>query len=246
MVKGKVEGIFGIVRDITDLKKNEELIIKSEKLSIIGQLAAGVAHEVRNPLTSLKGFIQLLQTTKEVNDEHLEIMSAEIDRMNLIVSELLILGKQQAVHFQMKGLKDMLKHVSTLMETQAVLNDITITPHFDESNDYPLICEPNQIKQVFINIIKNAIESMPNGGKVNIEVLHDQNNVKVAVIDQGIGMERERIEHLGEPFYSTKEKGTGLGLMISYKIIERHHGKITIDSKKGKGTTVTVTLPLVK
>lgn len=245
IVNREVTGMFAIARDITLNRENEEMVVASEKLSVIGQLAAAVAHEIRNPLTSLKGFIQLMQTTDTINHDHLDIMLSEVDRIDLISGEMLILGKQQETHFRHERLDDILQQVLVLMEAQANLDNVSIT--YENLSEKPLhvLGESNQLKQVFINIIKNAVEAIPpsKDGKVSISLEEQGTNAQVIVKDNGVGMEPERIEHLGEPFYSTKEKGTGLGLAVCKKIIQRHKGYIHFQSDKEKGTAVEISLP---
>ncbi|MFI8684320.1 ATP-binding protein [Rossellomorea sp. NPDC077527] len=246
IVNRKVTGIFAIARDITHIKENEEMIVASEKLSVIGQLAAAVAHEIRNPLTSLKGFIQLMQTTNTINHDHLDIMLSEVDRIDLISGEMLILGKQQDFHFHHERLDDILRQVLVLMQAQAHLDNVSISYENLAVKPLYVLAEANQLKQVFINIIKNAVESIPKGenGRVAITLNQHGQDVHVIVKDNGVGMDPERIEHLGEPFYSTKEKGTGLGLAVCQKIIERHQGHIHFKSEKEKGTAVEISLPI--
>ncbi|KEO83454.1 ATP-binding protein [Tumebacillus flagellatus] len=244
MVGGETVGIYSIGKDITESRRTEELLRKSDKLSVVGQLAAGVAHEIRNPLTAIKGFVQLIRDTKGAKDEYFTIMLSELDRIELIINEFLVLAKPQAVHFQEKNIVTLLQSIIALVETQAILNNIQI--ELTAAQDIPLIqCEENQLKQVFINILKNSIEAMPNGGviRLGVEYLASSERLRVRVVDEGQGIPEERIPKLGEPFYTTKEKGTGLGLMISYKIISEHHGKMVVRSTLNVGTTVDVYLP---
>jgi two-component system, sporulation sensor kinase E len=244
IVEDKIIGVFGIARDITHYRKNEEMMIASEKQSVIGQLAAAVAHEIRNPLTSLKGFVQLMQITKKADEKHLSVMLSEIERINLISGEMLILGKQPDIVFGHEEVNDIIRQVLVLMEAQANLDNVKI--EFVPAKAGPLYvnADQNQLKQVLINIIKNGVEAIEGSGLVKVETYREQNRAVITVKDNGAGMEQERIDHLGEPFYSTKEKGTGLGLAVCKKIIERHQGEISYQSEKGKGTTVTISLPL--
>jgi PAS domain S-box-containing protein len=241
--KGNVVACAGITRDITEKKRTEELLIRSEKLSAIGQLAAGVAHEIRNPLTTLRGFVQLLQASFPNQNHYFSIMLSELDRINLIVSEFMVLAKPQAMKFEAKDPLEMINNIMTIVNSQAILNDVQIQMDV-ESNLPKIICEENKLKQVFINVLQNAIEAMPNGGSISVVIRRVNASVVFQVVDQGNGISKERLAHLGEPFYTTKEKGTGLGLMISYKIIEDHQGKMRISSKIGEGTTVEVLLPI--
>jgi two-component system sporulation sensor kinase A len=241
--EGEVTGFLVAARDITEQKRTEEMLHQSDKLSAIGQLAAGIAHEIRNPLTAMRGFIQLLQSTIGDDKKYCEIMLAELDRINGIVSELLLLAKPQAVKYQRRELPAILYNVLSLLDTQAILNNIQIHTRLPADLP-PICCEENQIKQVFINIFKNAIEAMPDGGNILVEGRVTENGeAAVRIADSGCGIDPRRIPKLGEPFYTTKEKGTGLGLMVSYKIIEDHGGHIAVSSEVGKGTTVEVILP---
>lgn len=243
VINNKILEIYTITRDITEQKRTEELLRKSEKLTAVGQLAAAIAHEVRNPLTSLKGFTQLLQSqTSGENKEYYVIMLKELERIELISSELLVLAKPQAPRFESRNIKPILQDVVTLLESQAIMNNVQVV--VDISNLLPSVqCDENQLKQVFVNIIKNAIEAMPDGGILHIQAKTNLQNVRIEFMDQGNGIPEEKIPKMGEAFYTTKEKGTGLGLMVTYKIIEQHKGFIEIKSEVGKGTTISVELP---
>jgi PAS domain S-box-containing protein len=240
---GKITALISISRDMTEHNKMEDLLRRSEKLTTVGQLAAGVAHEIRNPLTTLRGFLQMQQRTRVVNVMHTDVMLAELDRINLIVSEFLILAKPQAVQFQTKDVRFTMGDVVSLLDSEAHLHNIEFEVHFSPS---PILvhCEENQLKQVFINLLKNAMEAMPKGGKILLQVEEDNKGQAVlSVVDEGEGIAKDRLQKLGEPFYTNKEKGTGLGLMISQRIIEGHRGTLKIDSELGRGTAVTITLP---
>ena len=227
---------------IDSIQQSEELLRKSEKLAVVGELAAGVAHEIRNPLTSLKGFIQLLKEGKR-NQMYFDIIEAELERLNEIVDEFLLLGKPNPAKKAYNHVSAMLQHVMKLLEGQALLHHVTVQCFVDEPLP-PLYCDENQLKQVFINIIKNAIEAMPNGGILRIEAKQRQDSILICITDEGCGIPKERMATLGEPFYSTKEKGTGLGLMVSFKIVEAHGGEMKIHSEEGKGTTVCLLFPI--
>ncbi|MBD1383313.1 PAS domain-containing protein [Metabacillus arenae] len=231
-----------ILRDISDRKRAEELMIRSEKLSVAGQLAAGIAHEIRNPLTAIKGFLQLMQPDQKKKKQYFDIVFSELSRIELILSELLLLAKPQQTVAQSIDMKVLLHDVSTLLETQANLNNVVIEQEFAGSELW-LDCDPNQMKQVFINLIKNAIDSMKSGGTVKIVCRKQRDCLLIQVADEGEGISKEILKKIGEPFFTTKEKGTGLGLMITFKIIENHKGTVKIDTEKGKGTTFTICFP---
>jgi two-component system, sporulation sensor kinase E len=233
-----------LLRDVTERNQMQEQIRKSDTLQVVGQLAAGIAHEIRNPMTALKGFVQLLESSiQEDHSLYFDIIKSELKRIETIITEFLVLAKPQAVKFEKKNLAGVVKETIDLLNAQALLENIqfelTVSPQL------PMVyCEPNQIKQVLINVIKNAIEVTSNGGRIFVEVYSTEPRyVTVSIRDQGDGMPEERIKRLGEPFYTTKEKGTGLGLMVSYKIIEEHKGRIEVESKIGEGTAFHVILP---
>ncbi|KPV59587.1 histidine kinase [Paenibacillus sp. A3] len=239
-VNKQIAGVYMIGQDISERKRAEEMILRSEKLSIVGQLAAGVAHEIRNPLTSLKGFVQLLQSKVSGYDNYFEIMIDELERINFIVSEFLVIAKPQVVKYQPKNAFAILENTIMLLGSQAMIHNVDIVTEADP--DLPEInCDENQIKQVFINILNNSIDAMPEGGQIRAEFRKmEGGKLLMRFTDQGCGIPEDRIPRLGEPFYTTKEKGTGLGLMVTFKIIENHGGSMKISSEQGKGTTVDI------
>jgi PAS domain S-box-containing protein len=242
---GGKEAVLSIGNDVTRRKEQtEQLLQKSEKLALLGQMAAGIAHEIRNPLTSIKGFIQLFKSeTYQV--EYYDIVLSELDRINNIVGEFLVLAKPTAAVFAEKDVKELIKDVVTLINTQSILNNVQIFVEF-ECNLPKISCEENQLKQVILNLLKNAIEAMPNGGNIDVKVnVKAEGKISIQIIDQGIGIPKDRIPTLGEPFYTTKEKGTGLGLMTCYKIIESHSGQLMIESVVNEGTTIEIILPTI-
>ncbi|MDF9763570.1 MULTISPECIES: ATP-binding protein [Peribacillus] len=244
IVQAELLGVYAIVRDITESRREEELMIMSEKLSVIGHLAAAVAHEIRNPLTSLKGFVQLMDMTKEVNPLHSDIMLKEIDRINIISSELLVLGKKQDVAFQRVDLADSLQQVFTLMKAETNLNNIEMGFRVKTAVPIYIMADTIELKQLIINIVKNSIEAIDGNGKIDLSLQIIDDQAVVSVSDNGIGMVPERLERIGEPFYSTKEKGTGIGLAICRKIVHRLDGEMHFESEINKGTTVTIRIPV--
>ena len=239
---GEPEYFIVVGRDITEKRITEEQLSKAEKLSIIGQLAAGVAHEVRNPLTSIKGFIKLLEQGSN-NKEYFEIIYKELDQIEGTLKEFLALAKPQEIQLKKVNIQTIFNDVTLLLKPEANLRNVEFLQEF-QPNLPQVLCDMNQIKQVFINIIKNSIEAIPNGGFVKIEGYVEDGNLLMKIIDNGIGLNKERIKRLGEPYYSNKEKGTGLGLMLCYKIVRQHNGSIIVRSKENHGTTVEVRLPI--
>lgn len=231
-----------IIRDISERKKNEELLINSEKLYVAGQLAAGIAHEIRNPLTSLKGFLQLIESGRKNNGTYYDIMNSELDRIEDIVSELLMLSKPQVYELAYQDMRVMMRDTVTLLETQAILHNIAIEAEYGTDPLWIYGVE-NQVKQVFINVIKNAIEAMIDGGSIRIKLSRENDRVFVRIRDEGPGFGEDQLAKIGQPFYTTKEKGTGLGLMVSYKIVDNHQGQINVKSEIGKGTLFEIMLP---
>jgi PAS domain S-box-containing protein len=244
IINDETVGIIGYAIDITKEKETELLLRKTEKLSVVGELAASVAHEIRNPLTSLKGFVQILQSSSNENELYYNIMLDELERINIIASELLVLAKPQQIQFQKRNINELLTSVKSLLESEANLYGVELDIHTNEN--LPCIdCEPNQLKQLFINIMKNSIEASSKTIQVTLEKKNDE-NISIQFKDDGCGIDEERLKHLGEPFYSMKEKGTGLGLTVSYRIVEFHKGKIHFTSKVNEGTIVELVLPIKK
>ncbi|GAA4700557.1 ATP-binding protein [Brevibacillus fulvus] len=240
---GNVCLLVGIAEDITELKMKDELLQKTEKLRLVGELAAGIAHEVRNPLTTVKGFIQLLQ--REIDPHVCKLMLQEMDRIAKIVDEFLFLAKPKPVNrLAVQSVSALTRQVTDLLLPEAILHNVQLVC---ETEDFPFVCDANQIKQVLINLIKNAIEAMPIGGIVKIRSYqYNETLFALEIIDGGVGIAPDRLDRLGEPFFSQKEKGIGLGLMICFKIIENHRGRLQIDSELGQGTKATIYLPIAQ
>ncbi|RAP75772.1 PAS domain S-box protein [Paenibacillus montanisoli] len=242
--KGNQNGWSVTIRDITEWKLAQEHMKNAEKLSVAGQLAAGIAHEIRNPITSIKGFVQLMKAGFGEKQRYFDIMTSEIERIEMILSELLILAKPQTIKYERKDIRVLLSQVMTLLDSQANLNNVQFTTEFKPGVTH-LYCDENQLKQVFINFIKNAIESMPKGGTINIQVkCVNDHEMSIRLVDEGCGIPKEVLSKLGQPFYTTKDNGTGLGFMVSKKIIENHSGHIHVESEVNKGTMIDITLPI--
>lgn len=223
--------------------ENDEYLMQSDKLSVIGQLAAGIAHEIRNPLTSLKGFIQLMKSDLSFKEHYLKIMETEIDIIETISKELMALAKPNQANYKSCNLIKIYENCMTLLEGEIFQNRIQVIQKII-SDPVEVFCDEHKIKQVLINIIKNALEAMDGPGKIVITIEKNNQFGMISILDEGKGISEEQMNQLGKPFFTTKRNGNGLGLMMSYKIIEEHKGKIDVKSKLGKGTRFKIYLPL--
>jgi len=231
---------IGIVRDITERKEVDRLMTHSEKMAIAGQLAAGIVHEIRNPLTSLKGFLQLIQSGIAQKDIYFDILIDEIEKIEVITSELLYISKPTTNRVQCESVNSMLFEVIELLKPQANLKHISLEMHIDNEEHLIIKCDRSQIKQVFINLIKNAIEAMDAKGLIQIIAKRQDEHIIIDVVDEGIGISQDHIDHLGEAFFTTKDTGTGLGLVITKQILERHKAKLQVFQNKEKGSTFRI------
>ncbi|PKR86854.1 PAS domain-containing sensor histidine kinase [Heyndrickxia camelliae] len=234
-----------VIRNVTEKIGMQEQLQKSDTLSVVGELAAGIAHEIRNPMTALKGFIQLLELSmKEDHSMYFKVIMSELKRIESTITEFLILAKPQAIQFKDNDMRKVMNETLELLNGQALMNNIQFNVEY--ANELPYVfCEPNQMKQVFINIIKNAIEVMPKGGFITIKMDNKPSDfIHIVIEDEGEGIPEKKIKRLGEPFYTTKERGTGLGLMVSYKIIKEHRGKVEVESEVGVGTKFHIYIPV--
>ncbi|MGN7376586.1 CheR family methyltransferase [Bacillus altitudinis] len=235
--------VMRISEDITSQKQSEKMLMKSEMLSAVGQLAAGIAHEIRNPLTSLKGFLQLMIQSKKYQKDYADVMMSEFNRLESIINEFLVLSRSKSVKFEPVNVNLLLEEVIMVVESQAVLKGVSIQKNLAPSLPH-IQGIPNELKQVFLNILKNGIEAMDGvTGVIQVTSLLKNDQMMLIFEDQGKGIPEEEIGKLGEPFYTTKEKGTGLGLMMTIKIIESHGGTIRFESKSFEGTRVIITFP---
>lgn len=229
---------------INSLNVVHEELRQKEKLAIIGQMAAAIGHEIRNPLSSLKGFTQLQQERYPNTNDFYPIMIQEIDRINSIVNDLMYLGKPKEIKFEKASIEEIIAYTLSITQQQAERHGVNIETIMKGPLP-PIECDEKQLKQVFINLIKNAIESMPEGGEVRVHVkVMEENKMFIFIKDEGCGIADETIINIGEPFYTTKKDGTGLGLMVSNQIIKDHNGEIKIESILRKGTKITVQLPI--
>ncbi|MDQ0200561.1 ATP-binding protein [Neobacillus ginsengisoli] len=229
---------------INSLQTVFEELRKKEKLAVVGQMAAAIGHEIRNPLSSLKGFTQLQQERYPNTNDFYPIMIQEIDRINSIVNDLMYLGKPKAIELEKASIEEIIAYTLSITQQQAEMLGVTVETII-EGPLSQIDCDDKQLKQVFINLLKNAIEAMPEGGKIKIRVkVSKEHKMLISIEDEGCGIAEENILNIGEPFYTTKKDGTGLGLMVTNQIIKDHKGKFSIQSRLEKGTKVEVELPI--
>ncbi len=220
-------------------------INRTEKLHVVGELAASIAHEIRNPLTVTRGFLQLAMQSNEISsDEKRYLMTAvgELDRAHEIINDYLSLARPSADDPTSVDVDRQLQHVVEMLQPYGHLHNVTISLFISEGLLVP--GDPKKLTQLFVNIVKNAVEAMPKGGNLTIRNQRCKAFAAISIRDTGIGMTNEELKRLGNPFYSTKANGTGLGLMASYQICRSMGGRIEVSSNPGKGTEFTVYLPL--
>jgi signal transduction histidine kinase len=235
-----------IKKAIDELKKAEMELIRSERLATLGQLAAGFAHEIRNPLTSINILVQsLIEKLPKGKDyqEDLRVIEEEIERINQIIDQFLRFAKPAPPFLEKTDILSIIEDIIQLLKPQLERDDIVIQREF---LSLPLVrIDREQIKQVFLNLLLNAIQAMPEGGIIYLKSRLSENGqfVKIVIKDTGIGISPQDMEKLFDPFFTTKEDGIGLGLSIVHRIIDQHRGKIEVASTPGKGTIFTVWLP---
>lgn len=247
--EGKQLGTVLLFRDLSDVKALEEQVKRSERLASVGKLAAGVAHEIRNPLGALKGFLQYFQRKLMLADQdktYFTAMTHEIDRLNSVISNLLDFARPKEPVLEPTHLTDLLEHVLTLIEGD--LHAKQMQTSVDIQAEMPQIqVDHDQITQVVLNILLNAIHATGTGGSISLRAaVQDDTWVEIAIRDTGKGISPDDLPRIFDPFFSTKKQGTGLGLAIAHTIIEQHGGEIRAESTPGNGSTFRIRLPLKK
>ncbi len=239
-------GAVIILRDLRELKAMEEKIKRAERLAAVGRLSASVAHEIRNPLSSIKGFIQYFKKkfppgSKE--QTYTETMVGEVDRLNNVISNLLDFTGPKEPNFQDCDLAEVIRHTLRLIRPDAQAGRVKIIEQVPDQPQ-PARVDRDQLIQVFLNLFLNGLEAMPDGGTLRVGLeTENGGGFQINIADTGGGVQQEDLPYLFEPFFSTKSRGTGLGLAVALQIIENHHGTISVTSRLGEGTTFKIRLP---
>jgi len=236
------------LRDQTEiLFQTEEQLRRADRLSALGELSAGMAHEIRNPLGSIKGAVEILRDDYGPEDakyEFIQILLKETDRLNHIVQEFLGFARPKQPEFQQADLNAAIESVLALTAPEAKKTGVKVDKRLDLSIGIRSL-DMSLLRQAFLNLVLNAIQAMDKGGVLTIVSALRGDSIEITVADTGIGISEENRKKLFSPFFTTKKNGTGLGLAITYRIIENHRGTIDVASEQGKGTTFTVKIPIV-
>lgn len=243
---GAASGKILLLRDVTRIRELENEVAQSRHLRSISSLAAGVAHEIRNPLSSIKGFAVYLKERLQADSEDkktAEVIVEEVERLNRVITQLIEFARPLELKKETTRLSDLIGRTIKLTEADARENNIDVI--FNATGDEPPVgVDPDKIRQVFLNIFLNAMAAMKTGGRMEITQAGDKENVQVIIADNGTGIKETDLPRIYDPYFTSKPAGTGLGLAIIQKIMEAHGGKIKVESVAGKGTTVFLFFPV--
>lgn len=236
---GSEPHVLGAFVDITEKKRLEEEVLRLDRLNMVGQMAANVAHEIRNPLTSVRGTLQMMGMKEEdcIKKERYALMVEELDRTNAIISDYLLMAKDKVPNRENCSLNNIINTLYPLLETNASASNSVIKLALE--NIPKLSLDKNEIRQLLLNLITNGLEAMPAGGEIAIHTFFDGDKAVLAISDQGCGIPQQILENLGTPFLTTKSAGTGLGLPTCYRIANRHNATIDIETSS-QGTTISI------
>ncbi|OCT17045.1 hypothetical protein A8709_23940 [Paenibacillus pectinilyticus] len=224
--------------------KREEQMQRSEKLRVIGELASGMAHEIRNPLTTVKGFLQLSKASGYNIENWYALIMDEINRMSDLTGEFLQFSKPHRTNFRTDSLNDCVLKVIALIESEAISSGHEIQFH-ESTDDVLMLMDQDKMIQLLLNMMKNACEAMESNGSIHMKLSRDQKNATLIIADNGPGIPSDQLDKIFHPFFTTKETGTGLGLSICYKIVQDHQGTLEVESELGIGTRFILTFPVV-
>ncbi|MFD0961466.1 ATP-binding protein [Paenibacillus chungangensis] len=236
-----ISGAAIIAQDITELSQLRNEVGRMERLSLVGQMAASITHEIRNPMAVIRGFVQLIQErSPESQFEYFRIIMEELDRTNLIINDFLSLAQNRELKMEPVSLNNTIKDLVPLLSADANLRGQTLDVNL--CDNLPLMMlNDREMKQMLLNLARNGMEAMEEKGVLSISTTYTDDEICVCIADEGIGIPEDKINRLFEPFYSTKTRGTGLGLPLCLSIAERHRGRIDVTSNAGQGTTFHVT-----
>lgn len=244
--EGRSAGEVLLIRDLTEVKLLEKELRRSERMAALGKMAAGVAHELRNPLSSIKGLALLLKSQISATGcggETAEILVKEVERLNRSIGELLDYARPGQLKRQYTSLNEIIRKIVSLVQVDAESYGISIEQELDDELSLVSV-DPDKMNQVLLNLLLNAIQAMPDGGHLSVRTEADGNMILVRIKDNGVGIDPENLSRVFDPYFTTKSNGTGLGLSLSAKIIEEHGGQIKIVSKQHEGTEVRIILPI--
>jgi PAS domain S-box-containing protein len=248
---GKIEGTLLHIEDVSEKRAREARLRRAESLASLTTLAAGVAHEIKNPLGSIGIHLQLVNKVLQRSEapesddlrEYLDVIAEEVDRLNSIVVDFLFAVRPMDIELQDSDLNERVNEMVDFVRYELREADISLVLDLDEHLP-PLRLDEKYFKQVLINLIKNSIHAMPDGGELRISTQQRGDEVILRLSDTGVGMSDEVIHKIFEPYFTTKDTGSGIGLTLVYKIVREHMGDIAVMSEQGKGSTFTVTLPV--
>lgn len=225
--------------------KREEHMLRSEKLRVVGELASGMAHEIRNPLTTIKGFLQLSKAGHFNIEPWYGLIMDEINRMSMLTAEFLQFSKPHVSQYRVHSIDQCIQRVISLLDSEVSrLGHQIVFEHEDEPLN--MLMDQDKMLQLLLNLVKNALEAMPEQGVVTIRLYSSEERAVIEVADTGLGIPETDLDKIFLPFYTTKDSGTGLGLSICHKIVQDHEGTIEVESEAAKGTKFTITLPLAE
>ena len=240
---GEEEDFLVLLRDRTRMRELESSLEHSRRLAAVGRFAAGLAHEIRNPLSSLKGFAQYFQqkfSGEEPASEYARTMVSEADRLNRVINDLMYLARPRSLQRVELNLADLFQEVRTLLEMDLRSGSVQLIL---EPGEVEVKADRDLIKQAVLNLVLNSLQASRQGGEISLRATREKDRVRIEVQDRGCGMDAATREKALEPFFSAREKGSGLGLAIVHRIVQDHGGEIEIDSMEGKGTRVALLLP---
>ena len=246
--ENEIVGLVAIIRDVTEIKSLNEEVARNKRLASLGKLSAGIAHEIRNPLSSIRGLAQFVYSSFKKNDarkEDLDTIIQEVDRLNLLIVQVLDFAKIKKLNLSQFSINELVVKIVEFLKLE--IKNKKIDFHLSLSQDISSICaDENQVRQIIMNVVINSIQAIKINGKIKITTensrLKEKPAIKLIIEDSGIGIPESELSQIFDPFFTKKDKGTGLGLSIVYKLVENHQGEIKVESIEGKGTKFMIFL----